>query len=79
MTNAQLFLAIGIPTLAILLGMLVNFMQVNTINLRISDTNTRISDTNARLASFEASVNSRFDVLMSKIVDIDNRLVRLEE
>jgi flagellar capping protein FliD len=89
MTNAQLHLAIGMPTLAVLVGILVNVMQFSALNGRISSVETSL---NARMSGIEARMNAletriqnletkldtRFDLLMSKVFEIDNRLTRLE-
>ena len=83
MTDIQLYLAIGIPTLAILIGILINSMQfshaVSAINARITSletaTNARLDGIDARLTSAE----TRLDMLISKFMDFDSRLTRLEE
>jgi hypothetical protein len=36
MSNIQFYLTIGIPTLAILLGMFMNTVQFNAVNARLS-------------------------------------------
>lgn len=65
MNNAQLYLAVGIPTLAVLVGVLINSMQFHHAAGAI----------NARLASVE----TRLDLLIGKVMDFDGRLTRLEE
>lgn len=65
MTNVQLYFAIAVPTFAVLVGILVNMMQVNTIN--------------ARFTSLENRFAAQFDMLLGKIIEIDNRLTRVEE
>jgi hypothetical protein len=37
MNGTQLFMAVGMPTLAVLIGVLVNHWQVSAINARITD------------------------------------------
>jgi uncharacterized protein involved in exopolysaccharide biosynthesis len=94
MTDTQLYLAVGMPTIAILLGILINGLQFHratadlsaristietSINARISTIETSI---NARFASLEArlaSVETRLDILIGKMMDFDGRLSRLEE
>ena len=62
----------NVPTLiTVLIGILIN-------NSRISDLNVRVSETNARLTNFEGKMDTRFDMLLGKVVDIDNRLTRME-
>ncbi len=88
MDHAQiLVLALAnVPTMiTVLIGILIN-------NSRISDLNSRMSSFESRMNSFENRMNAlenrlttldhkfdtRFDLLMSKVVEIDNRLTRLE-
>ena len=72
----QTVLTVGMPTLAVLVGILVN--------------NSRLSDFRAYIDSRFQGVNERFDaerrvnktnfrMILDKIEDIDTRLSRLEE
>jgi hypothetical protein len=76
MNDTQLSLAIGMPTIAILVGVLINGMQYHAataaLNARMSTIETSI---NARLTSVE----TRLDILIGKMMDFDGRLSRLEE
>lgn len=56
MTDAsvQTTVAVVIPTLAVLVGILIN-------NSRLSDVNSRMGDVNARLADLRAHMDARFD------------------
>jgi hypothetical protein len=65
MTDTQLYVALGIPTLAVLVGILINSMQFQHAAASI----------NARLTSVE----TRLDLLLGKVMDFDGRLSRLEE
>jgi hypothetical protein len=65
MTDTQLYMALGIPTLAVLVGILINSMQFHHAAASI----------NARLTSVE----TRLDLLLGKVMDFDGRLTRLEE
>ena len=69
MTGTQLYLAIGVPVVS------------NAIMLLLFSTMI-----NARFASFETEIHRRLDemradlqALTGKVVDIDNRLTRIEE
>jgi hypothetical protein len=82
MTNAQLYLAIGMPTLAVLVGILINGLQfhaqIGALSARLTTVETSF---NARMASLETrmmNLETKFDLLMGKVIDIDNRLTRLE-
>ncbi|MGA2689446.1 MAG: hypothetical protein ABSE85_15395 [Candidatus Korobacteraceae bacterium] len=65
MTNAQFFTALCLPLIVFLVG--IYFQNTGIRDLR--------SDMNLRFARFD----QRFDDLTSKVVDIDNRLIRVEE
>ena len=81
MSNVQLYLTIGIPTLAILIGMLMNAVQFNSINARLNSMDGRFSNIDARFSSQDARFNSlevKFDTLIGKVIDLDNRVTRIE-
>lgn len=93
MTDVQLYLAIGVPTLAVLLGILTNSMQMSAMNTRISSLENRVDGRfnglearfDARFSGLETRVDARFnnldvkfDTLTGKVVDIDNRVTRIE-
>jgi flagellar capping protein FliD len=81
-TDLQLYLAIGIPTLAVFIGILMNVVQINTVNGRISNLENRVD---TRISTLEARVDARFnnlevkfDTLIGKVIDLDNRVTRIE-
>ena len=65
MSNAQFFTALCLPLVVILVGFY--FQNTGIRDLR--------SDMNLRFSRFD----EKFDNLTSKAVDIDNRLIRVEE
>jgi hypothetical protein len=65
LTAPLLHTALGIPTLAVLVGILINSMQFHHAAASI----------NARLTSVE----TRLDLLLGKMMNFDGRLTRLEE
>jgi hypothetical protein len=65
MTNAQFSTALCLPLIVFLVG--IYFQNTGIRDLR--------SDMNLRFARFD----QRFDDLTSKVVDIDNRLIRVDE
>ncbi len=94
MTDMQLYLAIGLPVFAFLLNIALGVVQTNALQARITSVETSMnsrfssveSSMNARFASVEANMNARFsgletrfDTLTDKVVDMDNRLTRVEE
>jgi hypothetical protein len=94
MTETQLYLTVGMPTLAILVGILVNLVQFAALNGRLTALETRMD---ARISALEARIDARmnalearfdarmssleakFDILVGKVIEIDNRLTRVEE
>jgi hypothetical protein len=69
MTDAQLYLAIGVPIVS------------NAVMLLIFSTmvNARISALEAAINSRLSSVETRLDLLIGKVMEFDGRLARLEE
>jgi len=86
MTDMQLYLANGLPVFAFLVNIAAGIVQTTLIHARITSVETNM---NARFASFEsrfttmdsrfAGLESRFDTLIGKVIEIDNRLTRVEE
>jgi hypothetical protein len=76
LTEQQLYLSIGIPTLAVLIGLMVNVGYFVTINGSINSLETRLD---ARISSMESKFDMKLDLLTGKVIELDNRLVRLEE
>ena len=74
MTNAQLYIALGMPTLAILVGVLISGMQFAALRGEIQSLRGEMQSLSARLTSVE----TRLDMLLAKVMDIDTRLTRLE-
>ena len=67
MTDVQLYLAIGIPTIAVLIGILTNVIQWNAINARFNSLEGRFNN-----------LDVKFDTLTGKVIDVDNRVTRIE-
>jgi hypothetical protein len=85
MSNIQFYLTVGIPTLAILLGMFMNTLQFNAVNARLSSMDSRFSATETRISNLETRFDGRFnnmevkfDTLIGKIVELDNLVTRIE-
>ena len=72
MTNIQLFLSIGIPTLAVLIGFLLN-------NARLSSIETSLG---ARIGSVESNLGARISgvesTLGARIGGVESRLAAIE-
>jgi archaellum component FlaC len=85
MSDAQLYLAIGVPVFAIVLNMLAGMFQINSLNARFTslegNMNARFTSIENRFTSIEnrfTSMDARFETLTGKVIEIDNRLIRLE-
>jgi hypothetical protein len=94
MTDVQLYLAIGLPVFAFLLNIALGVIQTNSLQAGITSVETSMnsrfasieSNVNSRFSGLESNINARFtsletrfDTLTDKVVDIDNRLTRVEE
>ena len=79
MTNEQLYLAIGVPLAANVLGLFVLNLINSNINARMTSLetsiNTRITSLETRLenrmVSLESSLMARFDLLMGRLSDLE--------
>lgn len=74
MTDVQLYLAIGIPTFAVLVGILTNVIHHNAVNARFNSVEARFNSIDDRFNRLEV----RFDTLLSKVIELDNRVTRIE-
>jgi len=67
MTNMQLYLAIGVPTLAVLVGILINALMFNAQGHRINDVGHRIDDMGHRISDLNNSLGSRIESLETRL------------
>jgi hypothetical protein len=74
MTDSQLYLVIGLPTLAVALGMITNGFLFSALAARMTSLEARMFAMEARLLALETSVNQRIDILTGKISDLGTRL-----
>lgn len=66
MSDTQLYLAIGIPTFALVLGMIGNGFLFNALSARMTGLESRIGSLENRMLALEASMNTRFDLIMGR-------------
>lgn len=79
MTNVQLYLAIGVPTVAVFLGIVAGIFQTSQLNARFTSLETAM---NARFSSIDARftlVEQDLKTLVRVTNDLDVRIARLEE
>lgn len=90
MTDTQLYLAIGVPIIAIMLGMLFNHIRIGDVHTRINDMRdllraeiqTSREQTRADTAELKGEMGelkTMLKVLMGKVDEMDTRLTRVEE
>lgn len=76
----QAIFTVGMPTLAVLVGILINNSRLSDlrgyIDVPFADMNQRFAE---RFANMERVSEARTNLILSKIEDIDTRLSRLEE
>ena len=86
-TNQILALAVAnVPVIiTVLIGILLNNGRIGDLNARMSSFENRLTSVENRMASIENRLtnlenkfDTRFDLLLSKVVVIDNRLTRIE-
>ena len=71
MSNIQLLITIGLPMLALAFGLYLNDRRFEGLSTRIDDLRT---DLGGRITRVETSI----DNLTSKLVGLDNRVVKIE-
>jgi hypothetical protein len=77
-TDVQLYLAIGIPTFAVLVGILTNVIHHSAVNSRFNSVETHISNMETRVDARFNNLEVKFDTLTGKVIDVDNRVTRIE-
>ena len=85
MTDLQLYLAMGVPTFAILITLVAGILQNGATAARFTsleaNMNARFASVDNRFDSLDNRFNNleaRFETLIGKVVGIDNRLTRVE-
>lgn len=78
MIDVQLYLAIGIPTFAVLVGILTNVVHHSSTNARFNSVETHISNMETRVDARFNNLEVKFDTLTGKVIDVDNRVTRIE-
>lgn len=83
----------NVPTIiTVLIGILLNNGRLNDLNARMTSFESRLNGMDGRLGTLDVRLatldaritaldhkfDTRFDLLLSKVVDLDNRLTRIE-
>ena len=74
MTDLQLYLAIGIPTFAVIVGILMNVVHHSAVNARFNSVDARFNSVDVRFNNLDV----KFDTLTGKVIEVDNRVTRIE-
>jgi hypothetical protein len=74
MTDLQLYLAIGIPTFAVIVGILMNVIHHSAVNARFNSVDARFNSVDSRFNNLDV----KFDTLTGKVIEVDNRVTRIE-
>lgn len=67
MSDVQLYFAIGKTTFTVLIGILMNVVHHNSVNARFNSIDSRFN-----------SLELCFDTLIGKVIDLRNRVTRIE-
>jgi hypothetical protein len=78
--NQILVLALAnVPTIiTVLIGILLNNGRLTDLNSRMTSMENRFTNLENRLTNLDHKFDTRFDLLLGKVVDLDNRLTRIE-
>jgi len=69
----------NVPTIiTVLIGILLNNGRLNDLNGRMGSLASRLSSMDNRISSLDHKFETRFDLLPSKLVELDHRLTRIE-
>ena len=69
----------NVPTIiTVLIGVLLNNGRISDLNARMNPFENRMASLENRLTNLVSKFDTRFDLLLSKMVEIDNRLTRIE-
>jgi hypothetical protein len=82
--NSQVLLSVGIPTIAVLVGILINNRQIDALRAHLDEKidlrfNALQEIMNARFAAVDAHFNAAHEALLRVEGVLDARLNRLEE
>jgi hypothetical protein len=83
MTDQQLYLAIGVPAMIAIVGILVNVGYFVALNARVASLESRLDSRIDRVEqgihTMEQKFDMKFDLLTGKVIELDNRIIRIEE
>ena len=90
----QTLLTVSVPTIAVLIGILVNNSRLGDVNSRLGDMNSRFEDLNRRMTEMRTHFDGRIDeiketwrselrrvqeVLDARLTNLEHRMAHIEE
>ena len=79
MTNVQLYLATGVPIIAILISMALSLVQISGIRGSIAEIHVELRALRTEFREELRILRTDLNTLTGKVIEIDNRLTRIEE
>lgn len=89
MNDLQLYLAVGVPTIAVLASMTLSLVQISAIREDIREVRADMREIRADMRDVRADmqeirtemqdIRSDIKLIVGKLVDLDNRVTRIEE
>jgi hypothetical protein len=74
-TNVQLYFAVIVPVFAVIVA---GILQMNSIGGRFTSMEGRLTALESSMNARFNSLETRFETLIGKVIEIDNRLTRVE-
>ena len=75
MTHEQLYPALGIPLLGVIVSVAFNIALYIHLSGQLT---TRLDKLDAKIDRLGESIMAKLDALTGKVIDLDNRVVRIE-
>jgi len=79
MTDTQRYLAVGLPIIAILTSLTVSILQISAIRAEVARIHDDMRGLRADFREDMRAMRADLNTLTGKVVEIDNRLTRIEE
>lgn len=70
MTNLQLYIAVGIPTLAVISSPIISLVTISGIQSHISGIQSQISELRHEMNELRRELNTKIDLLTGKVYEL---------
>ena len=81
MTNTQLYFAMCVPTFAVLIGILINLVQTNSLRTEIAAVRTEIgalrTDMNAQISALRSDMQAQINILSGRIDALTGKFIEM--